>query len=401
MIRVVRARPVLAMLTLLIVVTGVFVQAGRSSAAAGIPEPHEDAFYQPPGGFEAKAPGTILRSRPVTVRALGIPVPVRSWQLLTRSTDAKGRPVAVVATLVVPYGFFIGPRPLLSYQTAIDSLGDQCQPSYNLRLGTEKEEALIAMGLLKGWAVVITDFEGPRNAFAAGRMAGHGVLDGIRAAEQLAGTGLSGTKTPVGMWGYSGGGQATTWAAELQPSYAPELNVKGVAAGGVPGDLVPTQHLDGGPFSGLFITAAIGISREYPEITTVLNDRGKQLAKDAADTCVIDASVLFSFKTLSDYTTVPEPLKDPVVAGVLEDNKLGKAAPTAPIYLFHSFFDELIPVQVGRDLRTAYCQKGGKVQYHEDYVSEHISLDITWAPQAVSYLDARFKGVPAPTNCPA
>ncbi|NEW59653.1 hypothetical protein GV794_29170, partial [Nocardia cyriacigeorgica] len=30
---------------------------------------------------------------------------------------------------------------------------------------------------------------------------------------------------------YSGGGIATTWAAQVQPSYAPELNVAGMAVG--------------------------------------------------------------------------------------------------------------------------------------------------------------------------
>ncbi len=35
------------------------------------------------------------------------------------------------------------------------------------------------------------------------------------------------------MAGYSGGGMATAFAAALAPSYAPELDIVGAAAGGV------------------------------------------------------------------------------------------------------------------------------------------------------------------------
>ncbi len=41
---------------------------------------------------------------------------------------------------------------------------------------------------------------------------------------------------PVGLWGYSGGGQATAWAAEQHPTCAPEIRLAAVAAGGVPTD---------------------------------------------------------------------------------------------------------------------------------------------------------------------
>ena len=202
---------------------------GAGSATAqtlGIPEPDQDPFYQPAAGYESKAPGTVLKKRSVTVTGLGIPLPVKAFQLQSRSTDAKDRAVTVVSTVIVPLTPYLGQRPLLSYQPATDSLGDQCNPSYTLRTGLEKEIPLLALGLAKGWAVVVTDYQGPRDAYGAGRMEGHAVLDGIRATLASPEAGLS-ARTKVGIWGYSGGGLATGWAAELQPSYAPELNVAG------------------------------------------------------------------------------------------------------------------------------------------------------------------------------
>jgi hypothetical protein len=382
-------------------VSGLPASAAPQPVVAQVVPPADDPFYQPPPGFESAAPGTLLRSRSVTVTGLGVPFPVRSWQVLARSTDAKGRPVAVASTLMVPLTpYLLGRRPLLSYQSAIDSLGDQCNPSYTLRTGTHAELALMSLALLKGWAVVNTDYQGPRNAYGAGPMEGHGVLDGIRAVEQLPGTGLSGAATPVGLWGYSGGGLATSWAAELQPGYAPGLNLKGIASGGTPADLgAAGRQMDGGPFSGLFIAAAVGVSREYPEILSVINDAGHAMIERIGDMCVTEESASFAFRRLNEFTTVPDPLAEPVVAGVLAANMLGKVTPTAPVYLYHSVFDELIPFAGVEALRDTYCGGGGKVAFHADYASEHVVLAVTGAPTAVAYLADRFAGRPAPNSC--
>lgn len=398
-----RARLLATGLLTAVLTAGVVI--GPPAAAAPAPQavapPADDPFYQPPAGFESTVPGTVLRSRSVTVTGLGIPIPVRSWQALARSTDAKGRPVAVATTLMVPLTpYFLGKRPLVSYQSAIDSLGDQCNPSYTLRTGTHAELALMELALSRGWAVVNTDYQGPRDAYGAGPMEGHGVLDGIRAVEQLPGTGLSGLGTPVGLWGYSGGALATSWAAELQPGYAPELNVKGIASGGTPADLAAAgRQMDGGPFSGLFLAASVGISREYPEILDVMNDAGWAMLARMDDLCVAEESALFAFRRLSEFTTVPDPLADPRVTGVLDQIELGKVTPKAPVYLYHSAFDELIPIAGVRELKQTWCGGGGKVQLYTDLLSEHVALAVTGAPAAVSYLDGRFMGRPAPTNC--
>lgn len=381
-------------------VVGMPAAAAPEPAAAQVLPPDDDPFYQPPDGFESTAPGTVLRTRPVTVTGLGIPIPVSSTQILVRSTDTKDRPVAVASTLMVPMTPYPGSRPLLSYQQAIDSLGDQCNPSYTLRKGTMQELPLLAMGLAKGWAVVTTDFQGPRNAYGAGRMAGHAVLDAVRGALRLPDTGLSPT-TPVGMWGYSGGGQATTWAAQLAPSYAPELDIKGVAAGGVPADLDQVlRKVDGGVFSGVVFAAVFATAREYPELATLYNDLGRATDERIKDMCQAELAVTLAGRRLNEFTTAADPLSEPVAVEVLRDDSLGRdGAPTAPLFLFHSFLDELVPVAVARNLKSDYCAEGTRVRYYEDYVSEHISLDITAAPLAVSYLGARFAGLPAPTDC--
>ncbi len=380
-------------------IAGLLVAAPQAASAAPIPEPDQDAFYQPAPGYESKAPGAVLKKRLITVTGLGIPLPVKAFQVQSRSTDAKDRPVTVVSTVIVPLTSYPGgARPLLSYQPATDSLGDQCNPSYTLRTGLEKEIPLLALGLAKGWAVVVTDYQGPRDAYGAGRMEGHAVLDGVRATLASPEAGLS-AQTKVGLWGYSGGGLATGWAAELQPSYSPELNVAGVASGGTPADLgAAGRQMDGGPFAGLFLAAAIGVSREYPELLGIFNARGNQLIAAMGDLCVTEEA-LYAFHSVKQYSDSPDPLNEPVAREVLGKNKMGTNAPKAPVYLYHSKFDELIPWAVGKNLEDAWCAKGTKVTFYTDYLSEHNVLAVTGGPAAVAYLSARFAGVKAPSTC--
>lgn len=79
--------------------------------------------------------------------------------------------------------------------------------------------------------MTIPDASGIDNHFLTPRVMGYTALDGIRAAQSFAPLGLAGTATPTATWGYSGDGVTTDWAAELQPSYAPALEIVGAVLG--------------------------------------------------------------------------------------------------------------------------------------------------------------------------
>ena len=393
----------LATAVALSLIAAVFVAPG--TARASVPPPDQDPFYTAPADLGGYANGAVLRERSVTVNVVGIPFPVWSWQLLYKSTDAHGVATAAVTTVLVPLLPYLGVRPLLSYQTAEDSLGTRCAPSYSLRGGLDNivgtaEMALIAAALANGWAVAVPDYEGSQSQYGAGYQAGHAVLDGIRAVTHFAPAGLG--SSPVGMWGYSGGGLATSWAAELQAGYAAELHIVGVAQGGVPTDLEAAAHqMDGGPFSGLMLGAIVGISRAYPELDlpSMLNDQGRAMLSAVATLCDNELAAQYPLKHLSDYTKVPDPLALPQAQAVLHTDRLGQHVPIAPIYQYHSINDELIPIAGDDALAAHYCAAGVRFDYYRDPLSEHVSLAVTGAPAALAYLSARFAGRPAPTTC--
>jgi hypothetical protein len=288
----------------------------------------------------------------------------------------------------------------MAYQTAEDSLAMTCAPSYRVRTGMEKEEPSLFPLLAQGWTVVVSDYEGLESQYTAGIQAGQAVLDGIRAAKSFGPAGLAGARTPVGLWGYSGGALASAWASELAPGYAPELDIVGISEGGVPPDIDHiAANLDGTAFSGIELAGTVGLSRAYPELATLFNDKGRQMAADIGTQCIEQYASKYPFQKMDTYTTVPNARALPWVQNILALNRLGQRTPRAPLYVFHALNDELIPVADVNALVAGYCARGATVDYYQDLASEHISLALTGAPAAVSYLAARFRGVQAPTTC--
>ncbi|WP_187776152.1 lipase family protein [Antrihabitans cavernicola] len=373
-----------------------------TAGADPLPEPTADAFYDAPAGFATAAPGTVFRTRPVALTFYGIPTPITATQALFRTADSHDAPVTAVTT-VIPSSTPRPGHPVISYQIAIDGLAAQCNPSYRLRIGTEGDLRVLVMLLQQGYGVVVTDHQGPRNAYGAGKMSGRATLDGIRAAESLPDTGFDGVRTPVAMWGYSGGALATGWAAQLQPSYAPELNVKAVAAGGTPADLQAAgRQMNGGPASSVYLMGVIGVSREYPDmqgLRDLLNDQGRQAEQVLSGRCIEEGAIAYPFRQLGDFTIVPNPLDDPRVQKFFAELKLGAAAPTAPVYLYHAVYDEGMPFAAAQQLARDWCAGGSKVWFQAEQVAEHLSLSVTETPAVLKFFADRFAGLPAPTNC--
>jgi hypothetical protein len=244
------------------------------------------------------------------------------------------------------------------------------------------------------------DFEGPKSVFMAGPQAGHAVLDGIRAVRNARLGGVDRTN-PWALDGYSGGAQATGWAAQLQESYAPEVKFAGVAMGGTPADPgAVARHVDGGPFAGFEAAAAASLDTEFPEagIERVANAEGKKALQQARGKCAPELLTTFSFKKLADHAVVPDPLSEPSVAAVLKRNTLGAAVPRAPMFNYHANTDEVVPVGQADTLVRTWCARGASIQVVRDLIGEH-GLEFLRRGDALSFIADRFSGKPATSNC--
>lgn len=130
----------------------------------------------------------------------------------------------------------------------------------------------MAAALNLGWWVFTTDYEGLKAEYTTGLQSGHAVLDSTRAvSSEGPSVGLS--HSPYyALWGYSGGSLASMWAAELQPSYAPELNFAGIAVGGAtPNVSSVLQTINKGPHAGLAFSGLYGQAKAFPNLTDWLN----------------------------------------------------------------------------------------------------------------------------------
>jgi len=371
--------------------------------------PTDDPFYQPPAGFQHAAPGTVLRSRDVEVAFLGlIPQPLTATQLLYRTTDMHGNAEATVTTVILPADLAPGQRcPLLSYQCAIDAVSSRCFPSYALRhrakaLGSvaQLELFLIVAALAEGWAVSIPDHEGLLGTWGAPFEPGYRVLDGIRAALGSERVELSPT-APIALWGYSGGGLASAWAAEMCGDYAPELSIVGAVLGSPVGDLGNTfRRLNGGVLSGLPAMVVAALVHAYPGLDRVIkehtNEEGRALLDSLKTMTTVAAVIRMAGKNMGDY--LDEPLEDilstPEVSHVFENIKLGAAVPAPPVLIVQAVHDYLIDVKDIDELAHAYSAGGADVSYHRDAFNEHMLLHPLSAPMALRWLTDRFAGRP-------
>jgi acetyl esterase/lipase len=367
--------------------------------------PSDDPFYQPPPGFQHAEPGTVLRSRDVELAFLGlIPQPIKATQLLYRTMDMNGKPEATATTVILPTELAEGQTcPLLSYQCAIDAVSSRCFPSYALRrrskaLGSlaQLELLMITAAVAEGWAVSVPDHEGPEGMWGTPYEPGYRVLDGIRAVLNSARIGLS-PAAPIGLWGYSGGGLASAWAAEMCGEYAPELDIVGAVLGSPVGDLGHTfRRLNGKFFAGLPALVVAALAHVYPDLDRVIkehtSDEGRALLNSLEKMTTVEAVLRMAGKNMGDY--LDEPLENilatPEVSHVFDSIKLGAAVPTPPVLIVQAAHDYLIDVNDIDQLADAYSAGGADVTYHRDAFNEHMLLHPLSAPMTLRWLTDRF-----------
>ncbi|HEY2715824.1 MAG TPA: lipase family protein [Solirubrobacterales bacterium] len=401
------------------------------AARAAALTPEQDPFYRYEGSTPLAqiAPGTVLKTRTLLYHVVGLPLPVKAVQLLHRTTGQAGEPTVNVTSVLLPAIHF-GAWHVVAYQSFYDSLNPADEPSYaisgGLTLGgaiPQVESLLIGPELVAGNAVVIADTEGEKADFAAGPEYGTNTLDSLRAALASPATGLGGSQTKIGLIGYSGGAIATEWAAELAPSYAPDVNshLVGATFGGVLVDPAHNLHyVDGSTiWAGVMPMAIIGVSRAFHiDLTPYLSEYGKQLYAKLQKASIAEVLGQYSGLTWTQLAKPEYPTPESVPLYVEVVNKLimgTGGTPTVPLQITQGAFGELEGtagnkpgigegdgVMIAGDVRTLarqYCEHGVKVQYSQQDALGHISTALAWIPTAIPWLAERFAGIAAPQNC--
>ncbi len=358
-----------------------------------------DDFYVPPDPLPPGEPGDVIRAEPMDAYLVpGVRIRARAWRVLYRSTGATGEPTAVSGTVLVPSWRRNRTRTLIGYAVGTHGIGDAAAPSRLLGRGLEWEAGLIAMLLARGWAVAITDYQGlgtpGDHTYMVGRALGPNVLDAMRAARAVWPTELP-AQGPAAIIGYSEGGAAAAWAAQLQPEYAPDVPLVAVAAGAAAADVETAgPSLDGSFFSFFIAYGGIGYAAAYPELDldahlTPMARRGIAALRESS----ILQAALFGprFVRASDLTQ-PNVLELPEWRLRLRENRLGHIAPAAPVLLHHARRDQIVSFEQSTGLRDDWRHLGADVRL---YVTrggvDHISGAIAGTPIAVDWISRRLE----------
>jgi hypothetical protein len=377
------------------------VPAVTRAPAAVLPPPSGDAFYDPPSPLPSGSPGDIIWYRPSASPVAG----TSAWQVLYLSTTARGAATAVSGTVIVPAAAYDGVRPVVAYAAGTQGWGLQCAPSKEIAAGNFDEEFAVNNLLAKGWAVVVTDYPGlgtpgPED-YNVGIPEGYAVLDSLRAATRLAAAGLS-ASAPVGVMGYSQGGGAGGWAAQEHASYAPDLNLKGVAIGGTPANLqAVAANINGTAFFAFLAGTASGFNAAYPSLglNASLTPAGQAALVQLNTMCQLQALAAYAGKSIQDYTVGGvNPISSPAWQAVLNANDLGGIKPDVPVLETHGLLDEVIPYSVEQTLHKQWCATGVTDQL-TGYVGDHVLTALEDQADVVNWLNNRFAGQQAPSNC--
>ncbi|MFF3941525.1 lipase family protein [Streptomyces phaeofaciens] len=416
---------------------------GTAAAPAGAASPTDavvsrgvtiPTFYNPPDALPA-ADGALVRSEPLPL-ALSLPgidgpLPGRATRLMYKSTDSTGRPVAVTGAYLEPTAAWkgAGARPLIAVAPGTMGQGDQCAASLGLEhpllvngqtLSVGYEDLAIYRMLARGIAVVVTDYAGlgatDRLHTYVNRVdEAHAVLDAVRAARSLDGTSLT-AASRVALFGYSQGGGATAAAAELQPSYAPDVPLAGTYAGAPPADLAAvTRAIDGSDLAGALGWSVNGFLQSDPALEPIadahLNAAGRAALKDLSTMCVGDALLAYNSARSTSWTKNGRSLNDviasePALKAFLEDQRIGTIAPASPVRLATGTADDLVPHAQARALAVAWCAKGADVTYKPVILPSlgralinHFMPLLTDQGDAISWLADRLSGKPAGSTC--
>ena len=367
-------------------------------------EPQVEAFYDTPAEVPDQ-PGQLLDAEEFTRT---IPSTATAWRILYTTTRADGVPAVASALVVTPRDTSGGPAPVIALAHGTTGVDRSCAPS----LLDDPFEAgaffVLDQVIDEGWAVVATDYVGlgteGGHPYLVGQPAGRSVLDSVRAARQLSEAQL-GDETVV--WGHSQGGGAALWTGGLAPTYAPDVNVIGVAALAPASDLVGLVGnlgtLTGGTIFATYVLA--GYATEYDDVR--VSDYVRPTARTSFDAavgrCLAEPAALLSVigaVTLGDTIFSAELGSGPLLER-LEEN-----VPTLPIevplLVGQGEADQLVVPSVQTAYVASRCEAGQAIDYRTYPGLDHVPLvepDSPLIPELLAWTQDRLAGADPTPSC--
>lgn len=326
------------------------------------------------------------------------------YRVAYHSTSVAGDDVVVTGFVTYPGGDPPeGGWPLIAWAHGTTGMGDGCAPSHQA-----ETDQLAAFLRGAGYAVVATDYEGlgtpGLHPYIVGASEAHGVLDSVRAVHQM---GLPLTESWV-VFGHSQGGHAALFTAQLQPTYAPELDLIGTIAGAPPSQLIELNNaLIGGDYQGYLVMTASGLAAAYPDLdlAEVFTPEAIDLLDIIETGCTGEIFDVFNPFDYADVAKVENPLALADWSTAIQAQDPNRNPTAGPLFIIHGGADEQIPVDGSAQLFDQLCALDGQGptkrtvypgQSHAGVLTNFVAV-----PDLLSWVQDRFGGEAAPDECPA
>ncbi len=373
------------------------------SVAANRVGPDEPgAFYDQPDQLPDGPLGTIVRSEEIDT----ITPDARTYRVMYVSTDLDGERRAVSGLIVVP----TAPAPatgrdVVAFTHGTTGVDRGCAPSL-IDDPTKVMEALPEL-VAAGYVIAASDYQGlgtsSRHPYLVGQVEAMNALDSVRAARLLPQTDATGR---FAVWGHSQGGHASLFTGQMSASYAPELELVGVAAGGPVPDLVELFEFNlTTPVGKILISMALQAWADVYDLDLdqVVTPSARDAVEQIAEICVTDLrQILTRFPDAAvlgvTFLRVP-PWEVEPWASVVRDNTPGDAPTGVPMLLVQGDADTIVDPALTQRFADERCAAGEMVEVLLLPGVDHISTGFEGAIDVTSWIGDRFAGLPAPSTC--
>jgi acetyl esterase/lipase len=295
-------------------------------------------------------------------------------------------------------------RPIVAWAHPTTGVEPRCAPSLAVFL-IQQIQGVREM-VQHGYIVAATDYPGlgtpETHPYLVGESEARAVLDSVRVARAL-----TGAPNRFVVWGHSQGGQAALFAGIIVKSYAPELNLVGVAAAAPATDLATLLADDIDTDGGRNLTAMTlwSWSRVFgAPINQVVDPAATPVVDRLASECIESIYDILrrraptrllgqTFLSEEDFYRT-EPWR-----GLLAENAPGTLPPHVPIFLAQGGADELVRPQVTQHYMRRLCAVGSRVRWVFMPTVGHGLAAHNSATAAVQWMADRFAGKSPPSDC--
>ncbi|MFY9561080.1 MAG: alpha/beta fold hydrolase [Terriglobales bacterium] len=375
----------------------VFAQSQTPAAAKPLHVPRTlplTKFYDTPDPLPVGKPGELIRSEPFT--EYDLPYEISAVRILYHSRSPSGGDVAVSGVVLVPGGTPPAGRwPVIAWAHDFIGSARQCAPSLLRNLN---EGPLLSMYVGLGYAVVASDYAGlgtsSPNASLDMRSNALDVIYSIPAARAA----LAQLGTRWVAVGYSQGGLAAVAVAEAGSEVGDSNYLGAIAISGVGEAQGIFERLALGPNRRMLVFLAQGIKTVFPKfrVEEMLTDKAIPLYQHISRACAASSGP----ELAANEMLKPGWENNRYVKEFFSRNTPGRQPVHGPLLLISGEADPEVPSDLTAAVVARQCKQKDRVLFVK-YPGLNASAVIgDSVSEQISWIRARFAGLPAPSNCP-